>query len=557
MDPDLLDLIAAYKGQVLEPARREALMARLRGDEAFLQAFVDEVVMLGMLKAVQSTEPRWLLLVDELGWSEEGRPRVDLAGRLAAGLRGTLPRRLTRRRLGRIAALAAVALASAGLTLLIRPGARPEPSALSVAPPRTASATPILALMIKLDGAIWEPEAGPPVQEGETVPARRLSLRAGRATLSLLNGVILTMEGPADLELIALDRVYCRRGRYRARVPHGAEGFVASAPGAAVVDLGTEFALNVEDDGKARMMVFQGTAEAAVLGAEGSAERSRLVDSIQAFDIDPSRNDIRAAEASAGRFVAPPLLVAPGLALEPAYPEAVLRSRPWGYWRFESMSEGTTPNEVAGKPALRALGPVTVSGAGRGNGCAVFGDGEDIRYLMMDGVWQPPKSSGFAIEIWAQPHKFDHATLVALRVVNGREMVGHFSLLEMTGVGQHPLWKPDSVRLLYRWPPGAGGGVNVFSNRIYRPYRWQHLVAQKNGDRIELYVDGALNSSVFLGDEQGTGPCQVMLGQMTTGNQSRPFFGRLDELAVYDRPLEASEVLDHYRLAGRGPRDPK
>ena len=551
MDRDLLDLIAAYKGQDLDPARREELLARLRDDESFQRAFVDEIDMLGMLKAVQSTEPRWLRLVDEFGWSrEEGRARAGFEGQLAARLRGRLPRRLAGRRVRALAAMAAVALISAGLMVLIRTRARPEPRAAAGTPSRTSPAT-VLALMIKLDDAVWEPEAGPPIREGEMLPARRLGLKAGRATLSLLNGVILTAEGPADLELVSLDRVLCHRGRLRARVPRGAEGFVAAGPGSAVVDLGTEFALNVEDDGKARMMVFEGAAEAAVLGAEGSAERSRLVDQSQAFDIDPGRGDIREAEASAGRFVAPPILVAPDLALDASYPEVVLRSRPWGYWRFESISEGATPNEVAGRPALRASGPVAVSGAGRGNGCAVFGDGDDRRYLAMDGLWQPPRYPGHAVEIWAQPHQFDHSTMVAMLAMDGRETTGHFSLLEMTGAGRHPLWKPVSVRLLYRWPPGPGGGVNVFSSRIYRPYYWQHLVAQKNGDRMELYVDGELNFSAPLGADQGTAPCRLMLGQMTTGSQSRPYFGRLDELAVYDRPLEASEVRGHYRLAGR------
>ena len=37
------------------------------------RAFVDEVRLLGMLKAVQATEPRWLVLEDELGWSADER----------------------------------------------------------------------------------------------------------------------------------------------------------------------------------------------------------------------------------------------------------------------------------------------------------------------------------------------------------------------------------------------------------------------------------------------------------------------------------------------------
>lgn len=42
MDPDLIDLIAACKGEEVEPARHDELLARLRRDEAFQQAFVEE-----------------------------------------------------------------------------------------------------------------------------------------------------------------------------------------------------------------------------------------------------------------------------------------------------------------------------------------------------------------------------------------------------------------------------------------------------------------------------------------------------------------------------------
>src|SRR5205807_2604142 len=60
MDQDLIDLIAAWKGKELEAARLDQLAARCRQDEALQQAFVDEIRMLGMLKVVQSTEPRGL-----------------------------------------------------------------------------------------------------------------------------------------------------------------------------------------------------------------------------------------------------------------------------------------------------------------------------------------------------------------------------------------------------------------------------------------------------------------------------------------------------------------
>ena len=68
MDPDLRDLLAAWLGGEGEAARRDELVARVRQDEGFRRAFVDEIRMLGMLKTVQSPESRWLRLEDELGW---------------------------------------------------------------------------------------------------------------------------------------------------------------------------------------------------------------------------------------------------------------------------------------------------------------------------------------------------------------------------------------------------------------------------------------------------------------------------------------------------------
>ena len=57
MDPDLQELLAAWFGAEVDPARGEALIARLEGDEAFRGEFVAEIRMMGML-AAQSPESR-------------------------------------------------------------------------------------------------------------------------------------------------------------------------------------------------------------------------------------------------------------------------------------------------------------------------------------------------------------------------------------------------------------------------------------------------------------------------------------------------------------------
>ena len=98
MEPDLADLMAAWLGRETEPARREELLARLRADEAFRRAFVDEIRMLGMLKTVQSPESRWLRLEDELGWSSDESSRVEpLEDRIIKRLDGPIRWRLCSR----------------------------------------------------------------------------------------------------------------------------------------------------------------------------------------------------------------------------------------------------------------------------------------------------------------------------------------------------------------------------------------------------------------------------------------------------------------------------
>jgi hypothetical protein len=70
MDAGLRDLLAVWLGAADAGAERQAaLLARLRADATFRQAFVQEIRLLGMLKVVQSSQPRWLRLEDELGCS--------------------------------------------------------------------------------------------------------------------------------------------------------------------------------------------------------------------------------------------------------------------------------------------------------------------------------------------------------------------------------------------------------------------------------------------------------------------------------------------------------
>lgn len=416
-----------------------------------------------------------------------------------------------------------------------------------------------VAVVMKLVDARWEPAGGPPLAVGRPVAAGRLRLRSGLATLAFVNGVTLTLEGPADVDLVSIDRVFCRRGKLRTRVPKGAEGFVVASPASAVVDLGTEFALNVEDDGRARVMVFEGSAEAALLSDSGAPRRTQLVERSKAFDLDPQSGRIKETAGATGAFVPAPDLPASSLELDPSYAGEVLRSRPRGYWRFEALSNGAIPNEVAGAPPLRAHGPLAIARSPGGNGHAHFGAGAPGQFLATETLWELTAEPGHAVELWFLADRIDYTSLVGLyppRDMNPpdqKDRYLHTFFVEATAWQRQSLQKPASIRFLHRWPIDLRVTADcLFSEGVYVPRRWHHVVAQKAERRLELFLDGELDLSRPLDPDHPTLTGHLIIGRRTPESDnpkdSRSFVGRLDELALYDHPLSAEEVRRHFRL---------
>ena len=425
-------------------------------------------------------------------------------------------------------------------------------------PPAKVDVSDGVAVVIRAEGVRWEMDGGRAPKEGDVLPKGRLAVREGRATFAMLTGVTVVVEGPADIDLLSVDRIACHRGKLRARVPDGAEGFVVSGPGTAVVDLGTEFGINVQADGKSRGKVFEGEVEAALLGTSGALRYSRLlVEASGAFEIDPETGPHRAPRRARGirrALQAGPRAAgaSPGLSgRDPRRAADVLLAV-----RVRRGGEGRQRGR--GGPPLLVRGPVRVAESAAGNRCAVFEPGQNNQCLLMDGSWKPGRPTGYAIELWFLPESIGIQALVSM--IAPKDTTSHLSLIELTASNRLTLVRPASVRFLYRWPTGRGGGDNVFSDSIYVPYRWHHLVAQLAGERMELYLDGVVQASQVVKPSGSTAPCQLILGRLTTLTSSkqihhtgfrRPFVGLMDEIALYDRPLTADEIRAHHALAAR------
>ncbi len=101
---------------------------------------------------------------------------------------------------------------------------------------------------------------GSEYREGDVLPNGWLQFDEGVAEIDFFCGATLIVEGPADLNIESDWLVEVASGRLRANVPPAARGFIVKAAGSEIVDLGTEFALEVKSE-NARVEVIDGEVE--------------------------------------------------------------------------------------------------------------------------------------------------------------------------------------------------------------------------------------------------------------------------------------------------------
>jgi hypothetical protein len=82
---------------------------------------------------------------------------------------------------------------------------------------------------------------------------------------------------------------------------------------------------------------------------------------------------------------------------------------------------------------------------------------------------------------------------------------------------------------------------------------WSHLVCTYDGNAARIYINGQLAST----DESPTGPIDNSTGPLYIGEipgTNNRYYGKIDEVAIYDRALTLEEIQQHYQngLDGQG-----
>ena len=145
------------------------------------------------------------------------------------------------------------------LSQAINNNSQPIPLSDRIAQPMQESTDDGVAVLTQAFAIEWDQEIQP--QIGDTIPPSVLRLKSGLAQIEFYSGASLLLEGPAELQLISADQCFCRKGKCRVVVPRSAQGFTVLSADIEMIDLGTEFGVEVTPQRETQVHVFDGKVE--------------------------------------------------------------------------------------------------------------------------------------------------------------------------------------------------------------------------------------------------------------------------------------------------------
>lgn len=122
------------------------------------------------------------------------------------------------------------------------------------------------AVIDKMIGVEWDSNSKV-FQSGDAVGQDKIKLKKGIVHLEFFSGASVIIEGPAEFDVNSSWRGFCHKGKLRANVPPAAHGFEISTPKNKIIDLGTEFGLDIQGSEES-VVVFDGEIELHTAGKD-------------------------------------------------------------------------------------------------------------------------------------------------------------------------------------------------------------------------------------------------------------------------------------------------
>jgi hypothetical protein len=250
----LCGLIQALCDERITPDERAELEAWVCREKAASRIYVQYMNLCASMEWDKAQEP---------GVASGPRGgRAPVLGFLADAFRGgtdLLSRPLV---LSLVFAFALPGLILTILLVSLRSQPAPEVAAQHTAAPQVEVAPATVARVTETRECAWEPAGEAPSVGSVLVAHRPLRLRKGLVEITFDGGARVLVQGPATFDPQSASEGFLRDGRLVAHVSREARGFAVETAAAKIVDLGTEFGVAVEEQGRtAEVQVFQGEVE--------------------------------------------------------------------------------------------------------------------------------------------------------------------------------------------------------------------------------------------------------------------------------------------------------
>lgn len=469
------------------------------------------------------------------------------------------PRRRTRRIMmiaGTLAAIAAV--------LLVLFYANPSESGsggsnvpLAASTERTASG---FAILSGQDDAVW---GGKPINDGDLLPSGELHLLSGRVQIELFSGVQIVLQGDSSFSIDSPMQVTMLRGIAHASVPVPAQGFRIKTSSGDVVDLGTEFSVDVDDQG-ADVHVVDGEVQLHPHGSETLQIQAGV-----SRRLTPAGNAVETLTSM-------PDTVSPTEFQNQLQKKQHLRLSVWtqsrnqiqsdkrtvAYYPFHSGRMGTRQlkNFADGSPFPASDGTIVAASQatdrwGRSEGALDFSRvGSRVRLNV------PGEHRGITMFCWVKINSLDRLYNSLFLTDGHDEREPHWQLME-DGRVFFSVKVPEKDQA-GRDPSGPLQPV-YYSPKIWNASlsgRWIMLAVTYDVEnaRVMHFLNGQPISSAPIADKDLVESIQI--GSASICNWSEPMYrtdpqfvlrnlnGSMDEFALYSGALSADEILQLYRI---------
>lgn len=403
--------------------------------------------------------------------------------------------------------------------------------------------------------AVWDDDATR--NNGSLVPSGEIRLKSGVAQLELFSGVMLVVEGDARFSIISPMEVAVRQGKIRARVPEPAHGFRIRTAEGEVVDLGTEFAVNVSDQGS-EVHVLDGEIEWKPRGSE--SKRMLKGESLR------HSKDGRSLAADPSAFVG-----ANELSERLQARSESRRQR----WLEHAEEQRADPRLVAlfqvaqSDPSTRRLPNRSLREGGSSEGAVVAAAAAPSRWGQPDGAFNfSPAGSRVRLTV---PGEFRSISMMCWVKINSLDRLYNSLFLTDGHEEREPHWQiMNDGRMFFsvKAPKDQIRFDGELQNHVfYSPPFWNASLSGQwimlctvydvDQMRVVHYLNGKPLSSEPIPERWLVDSVQI--GDASICNWSEPMYrtdptfvvrnlnGSLDEFAIYSAALTDQEVTDLFR----------